>query len=93
MSFQRLYPPPAFVIITWYLPFDNSCTSGFGVFGLPNTRIGASAPMDSAWRSESSAVRAVNAVALGIRSWSKSMVAWNMGSDSNRLCIGRSRST
>ncbi|MCK7491008.1 MAG: hypothetical protein MZW92_03865 [Comamonadaceae bacterium] len=34
MSFQRLYPPPAFVIITWYLPFDSSCTSGMGVSGL-----------------------------------------------------------
>ena len=57
MSFQRLYPPPAFVIITWYLPFDSSCTSGTGVSGVPNERTGISATPGVVRRPESSAVR------------------------------------
>src|SRR5450830_266885 len=36
--FQRLYPPPALVTITWYVPFDRSCTSGVEEFGLSNMR-------------------------------------------------------
>ncbi len=30
-SFQRQYPPPALVTMTWSRPFDSSCTSGVGV--------------------------------------------------------------
>ena len=44
MSFQRLYPPPAFVIITWYLPLDSNCTWGNGVSGLLKARTEVSAP-------------------------------------------------
>ena len=55
-SFQRLYPPPAFVTITWYRPFDNNCTSGIGVFGLLKTRTGVSASPDVVRKSESSAL-------------------------------------
>src|SRR5512135_3466415 len=86
--FQRLYPPPAFVTITWYLPFDSNCSSGIGESGLLKTRIGVSVPSEILRKSESSAACEKNAVALGIRSWSSSRVAWNNGSDSNRLCIG-----
>jgi hypothetical protein len=38
MSFQRLYPPPAFVIIKWYRQLDSNFTAGIGVVALPNTR-------------------------------------------------------
>ena len=40
---------PAFVIITWYLPLDNNCTSGIGVSGLLKTRTGVSVPLGSAY--------------------------------------------
>ncbi len=57
MSFQRLYPAPEFVIITWYLPFDSSCTSGTGVSGVPNERTGISGTPEAVGRPESSAAR------------------------------------
>ena len=55
-------------------------------------RTDASGPFESVRKLENWALRRKNAEAFGIRSWSRSVVAWNIGSDSNRFCIGRSRS-
>ncbi len=88
-SFQRLYPPPAFVTITWYLPFDSNCTSGVAVSGVLKTRIGAATPPDGICKSDSSVACNWNRVVRRARSWSSRVVDWNNGSDSNRFCIGR----
>ena len=68
MSFHRLYPPPEFVIITWYLPFDSSCTSGTGVSGVPKERTGISVTPGAVRTLESSAAIVKDAVAFGTRS-------------------------
>ena len=47
----------SFVTITWYLPFDSSCTSGTGVSGVPNERTGISVTPGVVRRPESSAAR------------------------------------
>ena len=89
--FQRLYPPPAFVTITWYRPFDSNCSSGIGESGLLKTRIGVSIPPEVLRKSDISAACEKNAVAFGMRSWSSSMVAGTTD-PTEWPCIGRSRS-
>jgi hypothetical protein len=42
--------------MTWYRPFDKSCTSGTGVFGVVRTRTGVSEALDAVRKSESSAL-------------------------------------
>ena len=80
------------MIITWYLPFESNCTSGFGVTGLLKTRIGVSGALEAIWVLEELGGMRIERCRLGDSLLEQQHGRLERGSDSNRFCIGRPRS-